>query len=1848
MKKFENITLVGNEKSIKVGKNVPNGSIGLGLFSMKDISPSNNIIMTDLSQTIPENKIVLDGISDQAKIYMADELGFLHDKNGNYNFPTNDLTIGDSFISKKMEPSKYLIDELIPEDFAHHYYISRYFIPCPPAFSLLSLDQWINTDNLQGLNLKVLNENGFDYIDQVTKRRKYRFLLEPFNTISNSEKSEIPYRVIILFDADKPLNLKLVYDKVECDENGDMFNIFLNYTETINSIPLYTSIPEESFVIDDNYRNDKIFSVKKIQDKYNEIALNKNTDSGYQVVVPKKALDDYRRFEGFNWRYIARTRKSLNYLSMDNSDELDSSINGLAKTINVGILYSSLLSDDDTTIGAYALNRLMNSPFNFVNYNFVNPISEQNILNGTLDIDKNYKEYWKLDIDDIDNDLSLFDVLVWVPSAAINDNQASRLSSFVQANGTLILDFSKMSTGTDALETQVASGTSIDMQLVIGGTLTGEISELSTTSVLTDYTKNGGWNLATTAFEKEYYGIFGSNKIEDDRAYKTYRYFDDTIVTSEENIFLKMGPDTESLKPVGVIIPYNSNTSSALVRGNIIATTFPLIDYCNSIYQLNNYDRVQDINSGLVDGSAENAVYSGVVEGPMKFLFNCITFAAYCRLQASSELRTNSSLYNFVSNWNSGWTLNQNVLLDEEREKYFLPVPDSDGFGFDILKQDKLFDRYLKDIETILPDYQRDRLSDLNSDNIEFFIEITNPDVFLSNCIRIDPNSLTEEYNIPSAYDIYQVQNPNIKILAQTLSDSPSLEVPSGYGAYVIHEKSLLAADKNPLQNRMNVLNSFKEYPYSFATSYSAYQGTDRPSSFSVNSTLTYDVVFKGTHAIKTIVYGAPTTETIKVTTNKLCKNFVSSVDSGTKVYDSSNPLNTFIYTGDINIHKDPRSWKTTAPLKSHEYVKYIQFTLNNAISSKLDVDGYYGPATTAAAKQFQTSNSLRYKDGSVDSETKSYLAWWWKNLKSSDSARYTSIITAIQNDANLSPIAKYIQAVIDAGTASEIGKKTYKKLTFSGFRGPSQATDILFFEISDSFLNLNSIIIEAGGDKSWQNFSVDIYGYSSTPITDIFKTTNKPGPGAVVDGKIVIPFNKIQASKAKYIWIQVTGGSLSNFGSDYGQAEGFAIKSIKARGIVNADKEVPGDPIEVPDTEDVWCLATVEAPIYNSEVSIDREWIKTFRRRTIPRIDSLITSLKIGCDSSGSFENGSPFQDGQPYIADVSAATLSLDPSSGTSTFSENGIEIDFNRVPSFLTLQSIVVDSVDERGTLRSTNVIDASLLNKTVTLQTSAVEFAGSTFIREIADINSGFFLRKASSQLDIYQRVPNTININDGILLLCNQDGSPYGLMGQLSQYIQSVQSDMDGEDFDARVGKISVTSKIGEIDGMIYGLYDLNSRQFIGKSISYSDLVRRGIDNIFIGMAAFDADGNIHDNNEFFGPKSDQTFFPVQVPKKVISPIYSVKLNNSTFIKVGQIDPFISKFEAWTLPISSGQFNKSVKISDSINWSTWHANYMGQTLDAYYDSENQGSVYWSKIHGRGYYDVLDESPIIVDNRTIQLRRVPILNIAYPTDRASLVGVIKHDLFIYTRASVDSPWEQVQENIIRDINSETGTILFNNLIVPSNPDLIKVSYVAKDNFSQLKQIGGNPIPLNPLLNKNSIDFDSPLYIYLMPKAIFKKVSGTISNSGEIIPSSASYALVTEYSNSNQINFTYDKTIFDSRSIYYEPFALPIAIIQVINNPYKDKPTLTDVRLRGGGVVNDKTILELEEEANEVLSYWDVYPPMGEAYTKGGYVIIRIPESVKDHFLDEKEIYQIISNNLTAGIAYELQDMDGNSWN
>lgn len=68
---------------------------------------------------------------------------------------------------------------------------------------------------------------------------------------------------------------------------------------------------------------------------------------------------------------------------------------------------------------------------------------------------------------------------------------------------------------------------------------------------------------------------------------------------------------------------------------------------------------------------------------------------------------------------------------------------------------------------------------------------------------------------------------------------------------------------------------------------------------------------------------------------------------------------------------------------------------------------------------------------------------------------------------------------------------------------------------------------------------------------------------------------------------------------------------------------------------------------------------------------------------------------------------------------------------------------------------------------------------------------------------------------------------------------------------------------------------------------------------------------------------------------------------------------------------------------------------------------------------------------------------------------------------------------------------------------------------------------------------------------------------------------------------------------------------------------------------------------DSINGVDSYWDIYSRIPKTYPKGGYVIIRIPDSVKSHFSSIEEIYDIVNRNITAGVGFEIQNLEGVPW-
>jgi peptidoglycan hydrolase-like protein with peptidoglycan-binding domain len=1438
----------------------------------------------------------------------------------------------------------------------------------------------------------------------------------------------------------------------------------------------------------------------------------------------------------------------------------------------------------------------------------------------------------------------------------------------------------------------------------------------------------------------------------------------------------------------------------AVAQGNIIITSFDLFNYCNAVYNAAGEGSIVDSSTGSVAYELEReSILSGVVEGPYKFLFNTVAFALYCRTNALRKTDIRSLVYNYVGEWNSSWTMYSDAILDEEKIQYFVNVSSNTNeikFGRDLINSyPNILSYYKAKLAESVPDYYKDKISKIDTSNIDFYIEVTNPDVLITNTTTV---SSPEDEAIPTSYFLKKMTSGDLKPYAYTEKYSPSISVPSSFGPYVVKDvPGISSSDTKKINSEINPITQFKSYPFNLYTKYSYISATDKP--ISLNGTLTTDLkcAFVGTATEKftrqrngTIVRNYKTkdpdiepqqyitrlgyTLAGEIRTGLNCSNVKSSIDSNLySSVDSDKSYNNFIYTRDIDQGNPTWLWSTARSGTSHAYVKYIQLALKSfgryggGNFSNWPVDGKYGTKTADAIKSFQeTQKNLGnciYVDGTVDSETKSLLARRLKTLKDEDIASYNTW----RDRASQYGVLNFWDAAVASIENLTIGRE-YKKITFTGFEGPSKITDIIYFSIPEGYQTIKRLTVNFG---QWRKAKIYSYGYSSadhsgSPLTTAQRlslySTSIVNKSADENGIVEIDLG-VESSKCRHMFIKIESAEkLKNINAIYGQfAEGYSLESVQ----VTAQTAVRAVPTEYgwtqrvtgkthdwsntyeavdslssqPDSsayqyfngKDLTPYASHPAELYydysakqlKSNVTDKKIWIRgtedgyykwngsSWIKEALPsgafEVNVNITIEDFAVEETNqveiiayakathAFSNLSPTnsisyiyndvkckeKDYNVYFTSLSyfykdrIYTQTLTPNvyslnSGPFTTDGTQIKFDFSKpkmIPEIIGNTSSVITSLnsDTKQFIPSpSSVVDIVYSDLRVsggygkiTLSTSSSYYSGSTIAIKTKGISSNDYVLVSVDGNVLDSR--ETVTVHDGIVLLAQkpalyESGKVYlnGLQNATYKPIgipsyQDISPEFpdlsEGVERDIRFGDIDLYSNITNTDGIIYGFFDNKQKEFIGKKISYIELLSRGIDNVYVAVCAIDADGNTQNKIDYIGPKNSNVFKPVNIPLKKIYPVYSVRFNSNSRIRIGNMSLDIEQKKAWPLSITQGSFIKSIHMDSNI-YDDWKSRYLNQDLLCHYETYTTPGVSWSKIFGKGYYEVKDENPIVVSTNTIKVRQSPFLVWAEPSNYDySILNLIRPQFEIYrnTNLSATRPSEKVWERIplskVKNYNSETGVIEFTERFVPDKESDIKISYVAKNSDIQIYQVNGEEIPLNPLLNKDTIQVEKPLYIYLLPTKIEKRtnINSTFSE----------YSKVTEYSNSYPVNFTYDKDIFNPTSNKYNPFALMIGI--VIYSRSQIPVDVFDTRLKGGGISYQYDTKEAFEYDSDTISYWDMYPSYGMAYPKGGYVIIKLPKEVKENFLNITEIYDIVYRNLTAGVSFEIQDMDGNSF-
>lgn len=1883
---------IDNKEQIKIRKttNLPsdNQTTALAWFNSKPLTPANNISITDLSNFIPENSYSSNINAGNAvaknKLAFSNELGILEDSDGNTVFDSDDISVSDIFLNAPAYDKKYYIGDIRKYGFVHSFYVSKYYSLFPrESYAFGGFNDFLVEESIPK-SIKVIDENGLEYIDPDTGLKKYRILIELLNLDIYSDRSTLPAKIIVLFQDPSPTNLSLTYDKVALSPTESISAVVPQYKENINTVSIFDRVSEESFVVDTSSRSKKIYAKKSITAKNNLINNTNQKTEGFEIFVPKKALSDNRTYESFNWRLITKVKRSIDVSSVNNSEDVDSESNLKQKIVNCGVLATTAQIEAMTTsqnygsANPYIFSRLEQSPFNISKYSFVNPAIQ------TTDRTKQNALYWLVNIDTVtDEQLSIYDVLSWSVISPITNSQGLKIKKYVESTqGNLILDLSQASAGAE----------SIDPSLVVStDTYALDTWTYNTTNLFLDENKSNAWPINSSVFERltvdnqnyDVYSIFGRNNLSNLTTKKTAKEFTSNI--SESNIVLK----NSRSKPIFVSLEF-SQQSDALSRGTILATTTQMLKYCNDLYQPSSIFDIATSNSGATSIVEPTFNTVAAIEGPMKLLYNVISVSLLSRAFSSKIKDVRSSMYYQVSNWESSYVMNGNVLLEDEKKEIYSLIKENNTnalgttkYARNILpKNSSLLEFYKKTVYDFLSDQYNLSIQEIDTSNLEFYIEVTNDDVVIANASKVvkDYSSSNVE-EIPTSYNLFKIDNNNINSTVYAYTDSPSAQfvVPGGFGPYVIRERLYRSSIKeinDKLSNYISSVNVYKNYPFSFSIFNSYNQSSESPVNFSANwsavmtaeytATLSrqarYEDVFPpGSKRLKDDVPLSAVYETGAGFSG------ADRIDGYRDVTSSKDPVNNFLYTGDIQQGNIIGSYGIGKPGMLVDYIKYIQISMREAgilVGGTLaQLTGRYETNTFNAVKAFQASVGARFENGTVDSETKALIAInIWKPIKNNDPTRYQAILDRLQ--VNNPTVVKYVIAAADALEIGDLPNTewNYRKITFSGYSGPVKLVDTIFYAVPFSSIPYNGISEQDLKNQVLKSVTIYPGTFAGAPSykgislreAKVFSNIELAGPQLVkgaldyTTSPIKIDINK-PMSECMFFGFKFNGAQL---GGKYGSfTEGYSINKVEFEISWTVDN-YNADTI----VESGYALETTTAPVLvqynvagsvsnisaNKAETIDLNGVKSVKYATTPvsivyptwsgEMTLNLTNTKIDFSNKAYNPPFTPYSDGstEPNYKDESI-TIDL-----TST---RTVSIDAN---SFSV--SNVLSSTKNPVSNSAINITASS--NKLV-FETSSLIYENSNIIKSSEKLLNDYWLLKSDGS--IIKNKKNTVSVIDGLVLLVQASsdpdkiGKPYGISAQ--SFVQTIS---DGQEVNIDYGSFILTNNTVNNDGFIYGFYDKKVKEFLGTNLYYVDWIRRGPENVYIGVLAIDADGNVGNGVDFFGPKTNTKIIPASIPVKMACPIYNVEYIPSSRIGLSAIPPNLSKFKDWPINITAGSFTKDIYIDPSYGWTSWAKKYSGKTLRATYSTLNMDSTVWTQWLGKPYIYVTDETPMILSSKRFQVTQVPIATYA----EASVMdcGEVMNYIIFQTRATKDSEWETVDKSLIRNINCKTGVI---DTVKPltDDPDLIKVSYVAKSSGIPIKQVDGRIIPINPFLNKNLVEPEKALHIYIRPSRIEVRSSNL---DGYL------WNFVEDYDYGSVVDFTYDTSIFDPyNSTDYDPFSLQIGLIHVLNSVDIKDLSLQDLRIKGGGVNSTlgKTIdvqsygsLDINKvfkEIPEASSFWDVYPPEQQAYPRGGFVIIKLPKEVLNNFRNEAELYSIISKNITAGVAYKIQDMEGNDW-
>ena len=2021
--------------------------------------------MVDLSGFIPENAVP-SPIEETDSIMYADEFGVLRYANNDIernqykhspivNSPevsvTNKIlnsTIGQSLTSFDRNYTNR-IDQLTARSFVHSYYVSKFFtIQSSSASLYIGLEDSIPVFSPDNLAIKVVDDFGNKHVDS-TGANKYEIILEKYSRNNlNISKNDSFYRIIVLLEESDPKNLSLVYDKFEISGSGIPVNQFLGYKEKINTIPYYDYVVEESEVVDFSSESKRIYSTQLFSHKENKILTHKNDIPGWKTIVPRKAIQDPRTFESFNWRLAAKIVYDYSLLQNIYSDEEQ-------PMVQCAVINSSGTS---TVRFPFIFNNMENYPLNTSRFIFENPAS-------TI-TDKTNRDYWSINIDSPSILQYDFDILYWAPTTPITESQARVINALADKKISVFIDCGYL------LDTTTAANAGLDYFNINYSTTSDSTSYVSLiTAYINGNTTFNAWNMSdfsepTTSTSQLAYGIFGRRK--DPLTGSSYPIRSFVTSAAADWSFIQNNSIVRLSNNNSVIIkkyPTNASTDLSSERPAIYFSANQISNLLNDSYQ-NTGIATPTVNSGQ-NNILTTAITSvnPSIEGAIKFFYNVISESIRNKVISSRRvtLGQSSDMW-FATPWKTSWTINGarrngsvSVLTDQEKQIY--KFSDKREITTDA-SASAASTRFCRQIDNSISNILLSNFSSItginssiiNNDfsNVTFYLECTNDSVGFLNFNSVS----SDDYfygNTQEPYYIHSLSTAAKNQLVSSNGSSPltldayakveSLEfnfTNIQYPYMIVDESEYLTGADNSIQIPKAYLGrtqSVRNYDFDLKTNYSYRRVKELSSNYTVNWQAPFTVNINGTGSVKYLPppenglyplvksikdvedssieivnknspfygYYYPTktysrTDILAVDqdkTDNVYNNFHYTADipiskkwdeykveytststgssggstvskptgnpfklllhMGTKIGTFSASESTFLndefifrpayvskYSGEqvLDFYMQHETWfranvfndelfgdlkndeyfqtfltttfnfepgvrvgtrtyggngttgwrillesfvwayenlmvypkqagsssnsgssrSSSTTLVKSEYVKYIQYTLNqinNEVSTsmkfipgKLAVDGQYGQATKSAVKLFQKNKKQSFVDGIVDSETKSVLAQYWISLKRYYPGAFDAVLSEIKNEN----IKQYINAAVKYSDISAIGSSEYRRISFTGTKGPTAIKDYLIVKVPKECVKLNEVIFTTG---KWNTKVNNIYLYDK----DLYNENSHRIPGASYSGIRPVVSKKLDSNilsdseyhiqtdgrtGIKYIMLELVGDAVGGLGPN---AEGFSVADIKFDMMVEkaaATIQTETGPVRAVGTGIMKGNTTVSTgEFYQLALNGGLRTLITSNSNAKSTVNEVyLEDIRVVSEDIQNLQNIQ-----YPHPLYYAGSNNKLYIYNNSLVQNMGAINYDFDSNTKFsLALNDTSGISITSAPSVTSAFKTDAP----TVALSNSDFEIsampaiAGNYIVN--SKINASFEVETKSSEtiklsdLDYYitdaddvskpvRKLPKTISAVDGIVLLTDSNKNPIGFPDFSS--IKGANA-TDNVSF----GFLNLLWNHDSFPEYSYGLrwefYNRSTKRFYGKKLSYLDYEAEK-NNIYIALLAYDADGDSATKNILGGDSFNLSVS--ELPNKIIAPLYSLKSISKQKIGVYPPPNNLSKFDSWFIGIGSGKFFKNITIP-SYNYTNFLKNHNGKTLRCLYDTTGL-MTNTSSVFGSGYYDVWEENPILVAENVIKVRHGSFhiyqkqLNKTGFDSKYTDANVAEPWITIEIKNTATGIWSKVDSSLISSYDKHTGSIMFKQSIVPSDPQNIRVSYVVKNSNIIVRHVNGNEIPLNPFTSTGQ-KIDKPIYIYVLPTQIEYNVNN-------------SYIVDSNYLVQNIVNWTDKYDIFDISKADYNPLALHIGTINVINSYSFENISFLDLRVKGGGISGLENPAALAKNNVDILSFADIYSGKGYIYPNGGYVIVRIPKEVKQYFTSEEELYSIIRSNLTAGVSFDVQDMDGKDW-